>query len=150
MIRIKPKIVVSGYFIWLHTGHIELFRRACELGDVIVIVNNDNQQVLKYGNIIVPLEERMNIIRSIMYVDRVIKSIDTDRSVCKTLERIQPDMFGNGGDRTSDNIPEDDICDKLGIQQVFNLGDKIQSSSQLIKNAKNGNYKFNRSEVKGI
>jgi len=54
---------------------------------------------------------------------------------------IKPDIFAKGGDRTLDNIPEADICRKLGIKMVFNVGGgKIQSSSDLIKNAggKNG------------
>lgn len=41
-------------------------------------------------------------------------------------------MFGNGGDRNSENIPEIDICENQGIQMIFSLGKKIQSSSWLM------------------
>lgn len=147
--RRQKTIAVSGYFLWYHVGHVDLFKQASELGNVIVIVNNDYQQVLKYGKINVPLDERMKVISSIKYVFEVIESKDYDRTVCKTLDWLKPDMFGNGGDRTNKNAPEDEICDKLGIQQIFNLGKKIQSSSELIKNANKGNHKISRGKIKG-
>ena len=68
----------------------------------------------------------------------MIKSIDTDRTVCKTLETVepQPTFFCNGGDQNNNSIPESDICNKLGIQLLDGFGEKIQSSSWLIKGQK--------------
>jgi len=130
----KNKIIaVSGYFVWLHIGHIEYLERASKLGRVVAIVNNDTQQELKYGRIIVPLKERLEVIKSIKYIDRVVVSRDIDRTVCNTLISIRPDAFVNGGDRTYKNIPEAEICDKYNIQMIFGLGEKIQSSSELLK-----------------
>jgi len=127
-------ITVSGYFIWLHCGHIEYFRQAKRLGGIIIaIVNNDNQQLLKYKKIIVPLEERLEVVRSIKYIDRAIPSIDQDRTVCETLRRLKPEIFANGGDRHSDNVPEKDVCDEFNIRMISGLGKKIQSSSWLMK-----------------
>lgn len=126
-------IAVSGYFIILHIGHIEYFKQASKYGKVVVILNNDHQQFLKYGRIILSLKERAEVLKSIKYVYKVFRSIDEDRTVCKTLEILQPDYFGNGGDRTDKNVPEMEICDKFNIQMIFGLGDKIQSSSELLK-----------------
>ncbi len=128
------KIAVSGYFIWLHTGHLDYFKKAKELGGkVIAIVNNDRQQILKYSKVIVPLEQRMEMIKAVKYVDKVVPSIDEDESVSKTLAQINPDIFAKGGDRIKDNIPEAEICQKLGIEIVDRLGLKISSSSELMK-----------------
>ncbi len=134
-------IAVSGYFLWLHVGHIELFREAQKYGKLIVIVNNDEQQILKYGKIIVPLKERAEVLKDNKNINIVVKSIDNDRTVCKTLERIKPDIFANGGDRISENIPEIEICEQLNIRMIFGLGEKIQSSSDLILNYENTNGK---------
>ena len=84
-------------------------------------------------------DERIQIIQCLRDVDIVVKSIDTDRTVCKTLENVvpKPDYFCNGGDQNNNSIPEAEICNKLGIQLVDGLGDKIQSSSWLIKGSKN-------------
>jgi len=58
-------------------------------------------------------------------------SIDTDKSVCASLEAIKPDIFANGGDRSTDEVPESIICKKYNIQMSDGLGDKIRSSSDL-------------------
>lgn len=129
-------ICISGYFIWPHIGHIEYIREASRIGKMVVILNNDEQQILKYGKVIVPLKERAEILKEMRSVDCVIASIDKDRSVCKTLEKIRPNVFANGGDRTSRNIPEIETCEKLGIQMIFGLGKKIQSSSKLMDKIK--------------
>ena len=129
-------IAVSGYFIWPHVGHMQYFRQAAKYGNVIAIVNNDEQQKLKYGKILVPLEERIEILRDNKNITLVIPSIDKDRTVCKTLEQLRPDYFGKGGDSSYANVPEMEICNRLGIKTIFGLGEKVQSSSWLIKGLK--------------
>jgi len=126
-------VATSGYFICLHAGHIEYLQKASELGRVTVILNNDKQQKLKYGKIIVPFRERKIVMESVKYVSEVIESIDTDRTVCKTLKMIYPDIFAKGGDRFSGEIPEAGICKELKIKIVDGLGEKIQSSSNILK-----------------
>ena len=128
-------VAVSGYFVILHAGHIDLLRKAynikCE--GVTVILNNDKQQRLKYGRIIVPFREREKVLEDLYPVKEIIKSIDTDRTVCKTLAKIKPDIFCNGGDRHNKEIPEAKVCKKLGIKMVDGLGKKVQSASKLIR-----------------
>ena len=130
----EEKIVcVSGYFNPLHVGHIEYFQKSKKLGTkLVVIVNNDKQSILKKGTSFMKEDERLKIIRSLKIVDMAILSIDEDRTVCKTLKSVRPDIFANGGDQFNDNIPEKTICDELNILLVDNLGEKIQSSSWLI------------------
>ena len=129
------EVVISGYFIWIHKGHIDLIEKAVQLctGGIIVILNNDEQQKLKYGRIIVPFIERKRVLESIKGIREVVKSIDKDRTVCKTLARIHPNIFANGGDRNKKEIPEAKVCKDLGIKMVDGLGKKIQSASKLIK-----------------
>lgn len=133
---LKMKIVaVSGYFDPLHVGHIELFKLARALGDkLVVIVNNDKQTEAKKGKAFMPAEQRKKILESLRMVDKVFISIDEDRSVCKSLEAVHPDIFANGGDRFNYEVPETKTCKELGIEIVDGLGKKIQSSSELIKN----------------
>ena len=129
-------VAVSGYFDPLHVGHIECMELAKELGDrLVVIVNNDRQAMLKKGFEFMPVKERMKIVASLKVVDEVFESIDEDASVCKSLEAVNPDIFAKGGDRNVGNIPENAVCEKCDIQLVDGLGAKIQSSSDLVKNA---------------
>lgn len=128
------KIAVSGYFNPIHKGHIELFKRARKIGDyLVVIVNNDNQRALKGSKEFQTEEERCAIVEAIRYVDEVFLSIDQDRTVCKSLEAVCPNIFANGGDRHSGEIPEAEVCNRLGIMMIDGLGDKIQSSSTLLE-----------------
>lgn len=136
----KKEIVVatSGYFDPLHQGHLELFSRAKKLGTkLVVIVNNDDQAKMKKGSPFISQDERLAIVNSLKMVDGAVLSVDKDKTVSKTLQSIKPHIFAKGGDSTLANVPEREICEKLGIRLVLGLGDKIQSSSWLLKKIKN-------------
>jgi glycerol-3-phosphate cytidylyltransferase-like family protein len=82
-----------------------------------------------------PFQERLKIVKAINGVDDVFPSIDKDKTVCKSLSALKPDIFANGGDRHQGEVPETPICKEHGIQMIDGLGDKIQSSSELAKKA---------------
>ena len=138
----KPKaIIVSGYFNPLHKGHIELFHNAKEKGEkLFVIVNNDNQRAIKGSKEFMNENERVLIISELKIVDRCFLSIDQDRTVRKSIENIFKELgdtydlyFANGGDQNNNVCPEVPLCKKYGIGLIDGLGDKIQSSSWLLK-----------------
>ena len=125
-------VAVSGYFDPIHVGHLEYLQLAKKLGDnLIVIINNNLQAELKKGSTFMDEKDRMEIVAALRCVDEVFLSIDTDKSVCKSLERIKPDIFANGGDRLLDEIPETAVMKKYNIKMVDGLGSKIRSSSDL-------------------
>jgi D-beta-D-heptose 7-phosphate kinase/D-beta-D-heptose 1-phosphate adenosyltransferase len=112
----KPVVVaVSGYFNPLHVGHLEMIERAKKLGDrLVVIVNNDYQVKLKGSVPFMPQADRLRIVKALRDVDQVFLSIDQDKSVCKSLAKIKPDIFANGGDRHSiGDVPEYPLCRRL-------------------------------------
>ena len=128
----KVKIAVSGYFDPIHVGHLEYFKMAKSLGDIlVVIVNNNHQCVLKKGKFFMDENDRLEIVKAIKYVDEVVLSVDQDKTVCKSLELIRPNIFANGGDRSTDEVPETSVCKKYKIEMVDGLGEKIRSSSSL-------------------
>lgn len=130
-------VVVSGYFDPVHEGHIKYFRLARKLGDrLVVILNSDRQAVLKKGKAFMSEVGRKIVLESLSDVDEVVVSIDKDGSVCETLRKVNPDIFANGGDRFSYEVPEVRVCEELDIEIVDNLGAKIQSSSGLVRESK--------------
>lgn len=140
----RKVVVVSLYGNPLHRGHIEYFRLAKEYagedGLVYAILNNDHQAVLKKGYSFVPEEDRLSIVSAIRYIDQAFLSIDQDRTVCKTLQWIydhadhKPTHFANGGDVTPNApCPEEEVCKKVGIELVYGLGDKVQSSTWILE-----------------
>jgi len=134
-------IIVSGYFNPIHRGHLEYFEKAKQQGDKLwVIVNNDLQRELKGSKEFQKEDERLEIVRAIRTVDNAIISIDKDRTVIESIRKIHSDIgldynlaFANGGDQNNDSIPEYSICKELGISLIDGLGNKIQSSSWLLK-----------------
>ena len=133
--------IVSGYFNPLHGGHLDMIEAAAGLGDgLIVIVNNDKQQLLKKGKIILDEKNRLRLMRALKGVDQVVLSIDDDAPVTNTLEMIAKQhpgdelIFANGGDRNSTaDIPEADVCNRYGIEMVFGVGgdSKADSSTRI-------------------
>jgi D-beta-D-heptose 7-phosphate kinase/D-beta-D-heptose 1-phosphate adenosyltransferase len=140
----QKAIIVSGYFNPIHKGHLEYFNNAKALADkLFVIVNNDFQRELKGSKEFQDEKERMIIVSNIKAVDKAILSIDIDRTVCKTIESIAEQFgseydlgFANGGDQNNDMCLERAICEEMNIALIDGLGDKIQSSSWLLKKSK--------------
>ena len=134
-------VIVSGYFNPLHKGHLELFKKAKAAGDQLwVIVNSDLQRALKGSKEFMDEKERLIIVSAIGIVDKALISIDTDKTQCATLADLADKFsseyelyFANGGDQNNDSIPEVPVCKEKGIGLLEGLGDKIQSSSWLLK-----------------
>ena len=126
------RVAVSGYFDPIHVGHLEYLKLAKELGDkLVVIVNNNYQCVLKKGKPFMDEADRVEIVKALGIVDEVFLSIDQDKSVCASLEEVKPNIFANGGDRHTSEVPETDVCRRYNIEIVDGLGGKIRSSSDL-------------------
>lgn len=134
-------VFVSGYFNPLHGGHLDLIEGARALGDkLIVIVNNDKQQLLKKGKIILDEKNRLRLMRALRNVDEVVLSIDDDPAVINTVEMVARQhpgdelIFAQGGDRDSDKVnPEADVCRQYGIRVVYGVGgmNKADSSTRI-------------------
>ena len=141
--RERPIIAVSGGFDPVHIGHVRMIQDAARYGDVMVIINSDDWLMRKKGYVFMPWQERAEIMGNIKGVRLVTQVDDSDGTVCEALKRHRPDAFANGGDRKTQNTPEMDVCEELGIQMMWAIGgnDKPQSSSWLVdklKENKNG------------
>lgn len=142
--------IVSGYFNPLHGGHLDMIENASSLGDhLIVIVNNDKQQHLKKGKIILDESNRLRLMRALRGVDQVVLSVDDDPSVVKTLEMIATQhpgdklIFANGGDRNSNKeVPETEVCNRRNIKMVFGVGGNNKSDSSTRINQATGHEKI--------
>ena len=134
-------VIVSGFFNPLHGGHLDMIEAAAELGDrLIVSVNNDVQQVLKKGKIILDQNNRMRLIGALRAVDEVVLTLGDDPTQIETLKFLADKyphdelIFANGGDRDSEKaIPETALCHERGIKLVFGVGgmEKADSSTRI-------------------
>lgn len=133
--------IVSGFFNPLHGGHLDMIEDAALMGEkLIVIVNNDIQQVLKKGKVILNEQNRARLIGALRVVDEVVIAVDEDPTVIKTLQMIAIQhpgnelIFANGGDRDSKKvIPETIVCQKYNIKMAMGVGGthKVDSSTRI-------------------
>lgn len=138
----KTIVITSGGFDPVHRGHIEYLERAAKLGDIhICIMNGEHFLIHKKGYSFMNDENRFAVLSSLSCVDLVIRAIDSDDTVTKTIEYLRNlfpaefyDMvFAKGGDRFKADVPEHKMCINLGIKIVDGLGEKIESSSKLVE-----------------
>lgn len=136
-------VLVTGGFDPLHSGHIEYFKAAKELGDHLVVgLNSDEWLTRKKGRPFMPFEERASIIKELSCVDEVIGFNDNDDTACAAIMHVLATkasraelIFANGGDRGKDNTPEFLTYNMSGVKFVYGVGgsNKRNSSSWILK-----------------
>lgn len=140
-------ILLTGGFDPLHTGHLDMIEDAARKCDIIVLgINNDDWLKEKKGFVFMNELQRVRIMRSLKFKIHVflfpgdaIKMLHVFNILRNWHNDIISDnkgfAFGNGGDRTSDNIPEEELefCKENDIDLLFGLGgEKTESSSDLV------------------
>ena len=129
----KKIIFGNGCFDILHVGHIRYLKGAKELGDYLVIAINSDASAKKLkgnGSLIIPEEERLEILAAIEYIDYV--TIFSEPTVENLLLKIKPHIHAKGTDYTKDSVPEKDITASYG-GKIAIVGDEKNHSSTEIK-----------------
>lgn len=131
-------VICTGGCDPIHKGHIEYFKAAKKLGDMLIVgLNSDEWLTRKRGNFFMNWENRASIIRELQVVDTVIDFDDSDDSARRAIQKVKEQyplddiIFVNGGDRTQYNIPE---MTEENVEFVFGVGgeDKLNSSSWML------------------
>ena len=132
-------VIVTGGFDPIHSGHISYLNHADHLGDHVVVgLNSDAWLTRKKGRPFMPWQERMTVLDNLHMVGEVIEFNDDDGSSIDAIRKVREKypndeiIFANGGDRTSENIPEQVFDD---VEFVFGVGgdNKANSSSWILE-----------------
>lgn len=92
------KVITYGTFDLLHTGHINLLRRAKEYGDyLIVAISSDAFNEMKHKTAYYNFEQRKVILEAIRYVDKVIPENTWEQKV-DDIQKYDIDVFVMGDD----------------------------------------------------
>lgn len=92
------KVITYGTFDLLHYGHINLLRRAKELGDYLVVaISTDEFNSIKNKKSYFNYEKRKMILEAIRYVDEVIPEENWEQKIVDVRER-NIDVFVMGDD----------------------------------------------------
>ena len=133
----KTIVLANGCFDVLHAGHIRYLQGARELGDVLVVAINADDQVklLKgSGRPILAERERAELVASLEVVDFV--TIFDEPTVEQLLLAIKPDVHAKGTDYTEETVPERDVVRSFG-GRIAIVGDpKNHSTSEILERFK--------------
>ena len=131
-------VMVAGDFGKLHTGHLDHIKKAYEMGDHLIIVTHTDESIRSRKSYEPePLWRRIaelkTFLRGLGGEGKVVLAKDTDGKCIKSLKFYRPDIFAKGGGYTKDTLPpeEVEICKTLGIQIVFDVGDRLWESREI-------------------
>jgi D-glycero-beta-D-manno-heptose 1-phosphate adenylyltransferase len=126
-------VLANGCFDVLHVGHVRYLAGARELGDLLIVGINSDQQVAAQkgpGRPVLPANERAEIVAALESVTYV--TIFDEPTVEQLLLALKPDVHAKGTDYTTDTVPERDVVRSYG-GQVAIVGDpKDHSTSEII------------------
>ena len=136
----RPIYMTSGGFDPMHVGHLRMIQESAKMAEIVIAgVNSDEWLMMKKGYVFMPHKERVEMVQGTRGVSKAMAFDDDDNSACDLLRRVRalwPNFkvaFANGGDRTSDNIPEIPVAEELDVHLIWGVGGgKIQSSSDLV------------------
>ena len=128
----KIWVLTTGVFHLLHPGHLELLEYCSSLGSVVVGINTDEYVLNKSGRILIPLKDRIYMLQSIKFVDKVFPFSESNPS--QLIQRLRPHIFVKGPDYIDIETPEQKVCKELGVRYQIAPGVKRFNTSDLLKN----------------
>jgi D-beta-D-heptose 7-phosphate kinase/D-beta-D-heptose 1-phosphate adenosyltransferase len=126
-------IFTNGCFDILHAGHIKLFYKAKQLGDVLHVGINSDESIKKIKGSSRPIlsqDDRFELVAAIKYVDRVY--IFDDLTPIKLIEEIMPDIIVKGSDWKPEDVVGNRIAKVVTVSLVSNI-----STTKIIERIKN-------------
>ena len=133
----KTIVLANGGFDLIHVGHIRYLQQAKAKGDILVVALNSDRSLKSLkgeGRALIDEQGRVTIISALACVDYV--TLFDESRVDRILLAIKPDFHCKGSDYTLESIPERDIVRGYGGAMAIVGGDKVHSTSILIKKIK--------------
>ncbi len=110
------KVMVSGHFDPFHDMHLDYIEQAAAMGGYLVcVVSSDKQLLAKKGVVHIPEENRRRIVDLVLRGlgiahETLINGFDIETTlVADALRSLKPNIFCRGGDKTPEDMPEDEF-----------------------------------------
>jgi len=127
-------VLANGGFDLIHVGHVRYLQQAKAKGDILVVALNSDSSLKELkgaGRALIDEEGRVRIVSALACVDYV--TLFAERTVGRVLLALTPHFHCKGSDYTLDSIPERDIVRGYGGEMAIVGGDKVRSTSQVIR-----------------
>lgn len=126
---------MTGVFDLFHIGHLNIIKRAKEQCDFLIVGISTDELVKSYKKRlpIIPFEDRMEIVKSLKYVDKVVAQDDLDKS--KKWDELHFDAVFHGDDwkNTSTYNEIEKKLKSLGVEMVYLSHTDGISTTDLVK-----------------
>lgn len=127
------KVITYGTFDLLHYGHINLLKRAKELGDYLIVALSTDEfnSIEKNKHTYFTYEERKRLLEAIRYVDLVIPEENWEQKISDVKE-FKVDTFVIGDDWTGKFDFLKDYCEVVYLERTPEISTtKIKSDLKL-------------------
>ncbi|WP_342388751.1 glycerol-3-phosphate cytidylyltransferase [Salinicoccus bachuensis] len=112
------KVITYGTFDLIHMGHINILKRAKELGDYLVVaISTDEFNMLKHKQAYYSFEQRKQILEAIRYVDEVIPEETWDQKI-EDVKAHDIDIFVMGHDWEGEFDFLKDYCEVIYLPRT--------------------------------
>jgi rfaE bifunctional protein nucleotidyltransferase chain/domain len=133
-IKLKKVVVTNGCFDIIHSGHIEIFKKSKELGDVLIVLVNTDKSIKKNKGInrpIIKQEQRLKVLSAISYIDYIVPF--DQLTPIKLYNKIKPSIVTKGKQYKINQIAGNKTINKnKGTIKLIKMVDNI-STSKIIK-----------------
>ncbi len=117
----KKTVITYGTFDMFHIGHLKLFERLSKLGDeLIVAISTDEFNAIKGKKVLIPYDQRSEIVQSIKFVDRVIPEKDWDQKILD-IKKFNVDVFAIGNDWEGKFDFLKDYCEVVYLERTDHI-----------------------------
>ncbi len=114
-------VITYGTFDLFHIGHLNLLKRAKSLGDkLIVAVSTDEFNAGKGKTTLMPFEHRVELLRSVRFVDEVIAETCWEQKVTD-VQRLGVDVFVIGDDWQGKFDFLQEFCEVVYLPRTDNI-----------------------------
>ena len=114
---LRKKVIVTGCYDWLHSGHVRFFEETSALGDLYVVVGHDeNVRLLKgEGHPMFGQEERRYMVQAIRHVTQALISTGHGwMDAAPEIARLRPDIYAVNED--GDKPEKRAFCEEHGLE----------------------------------
>lgn len=117
----KKTVITYGTFDMFHIGHLKLLERLKGMGDeLIVAVSTDEFNTSKGKKVLIPYEQRAEIVQGIRFVDKVIPENNWDQKI-EDIQRYKATTFAMGNDWEGKFDFLKEYCDVVYLDRTENI-----------------------------
>lgn len=111
----------AGAFDMFHVGHLNLIKNAKARCDYLIVGVNTDELISSYKNkkVVVPLEERLQIVESIKYVDEVIAVDTLDKEIMWNRKKFDYLFIGDDWKGSERWNATEEVMKEHGVEVVY-------------------------------